>query len=237
MSLADRVVLVTGATGGLGRLAVARFLAEGATVAVAGTDQSRLDELAESLAGPDDRLVPVVGDLRDGAAAHALVDTVVERAGRVDILLHLVGGYAGGSPLVETPADDLRTMLDQHVWTAFHLCQAVVPGMVERGWGRLISISAPVATTPTAKNAAYAAGKAGQEALFRSLARDVGSTGVTANLLVVRKIDVDHAREREPKPANASWTTPEELVAAMVYLCSDDAAAITGARIPMHERG
>jgi NAD(P)-dependent dehydrogenase (short-subunit alcohol dehydrogenase family) len=109
--------------------------------------------------------------------------------------------------------------------------------MVERGWGRFIAVSTPVALDGASGMAAYAVAKAGEEALLRTLAKEVAGSGVTANILVVRKIDAAHERETAPGPKNASWTTPEELVAAMRYLCSDEGSAVNGVRIPLTGRG
>jgi NAD(P)-dependent dehydrogenase (short-subunit alcohol dehydrogenase family) len=131
----------------------------------------------------------------------------------------------------------MRAMLDQHLWTTLHVARAVVPGMVERGWGRVIAISSTVALEGTSGMAAYAVAKAGEEALLRTLAREVAGTGVTANVLVVRKIDADHERDAAPGPKNATWATPEELVAAMMYLCSDAGSVVNGTRIPLTGRG
>jgi NAD(P)-dependent dehydrogenase (short-subunit alcohol dehydrogenase family) len=109
--------------------------------------------------------------------------------------------------------------------------------MVERGRGRFVAISSTVALDGTSGMGAYAVAKAAEEALLRTLAREVSGSGVTANVLVVRKIDTEHERDSAPAPRNASWTTPEELVAAMVYLCSDEASAVNGARIALTGRG
>ena len=127
-------------------------------------------------------------------------------------------------------------MLDQHLWTTLHVVQAAVPGMVARGWGRVIAVSTPYAANPLGKGAAYAISKGAEETLLRALAREVAADGVTANLVVVKRIDVDHEREREPSPQNATWTTPEEIATVMRFLCTDEAAAITGARIPLDGR-
>jgi NAD(P)-dependent dehydrogenase (short-subunit alcohol dehydrogenase family) len=126
-------------------------------------------------------------------------------------------------------------MLDQHLWTTFHVTQAIVPGMVERGWGRVLAVTSPVASEPPAKMASYAVGKAAEEVLLRTLARETADTGVTVNLVVVRTIDVAGARSEDPK--KASWTTPGEIAATLRFLASDEAAAITGARIPLYRRG
>jgi NAD(P)-dependent dehydrogenase (short-subunit alcohol dehydrogenase family) len=80
----------------------------------------------------------------------------------------------------------------------------------------------------------YVVGKAAEEALVLTVAKEVARTGVTANVLQVRTIDAKHERDREPTPKNANWTTPEEIAAAIMYLCSDDAHVINGARIPLY---
>jgi 3-oxoacyl-[acyl-carrier protein] reductase len=108
--------------------------------------------------------------------------------------------------------------------------------MTERGWGRIVGVSSPFASTPGARMSAYGVAKASEEVLLGSLAREVGAAGVTVNVLVVRTIDAKHARETEPSDKNRSWTTPEEIVDAMVYLSSDDSAAVNGARIPLYIR-
>ena len=140
----------------------------------------------------------------------------------VDVLVHVVGGWLGGTPAVELDPADVATSFDQHVFSTLHMVQAVVPGMVERGWGRVFAISQPLATEPGPRGGGYLMAKAAQEVMLRSLARDLAGSGVTANLLIVKTIDKDHERDREPTTKNAQWTTPEEIAAAMVMLCGDD---------------
>jgi NAD(P)-dependent dehydrogenase (short-subunit alcohol dehydrogenase family) len=229
----SRVVLITGATGGLGRV-VARDLAHaGHRLGLLGTDEQRLRGLVSDLGLATDSIALAAADLRDAVAVTAALDTLRERLGSPDILLHLVGGWSGGTPLVELPAPDLTAMIDQHVWTTFNVTRAAVPDMVRSGWGRIIAVSSPLAGEPTAGMAAYAAGKSAQEALLGSLAADLAGTGVTVNVLRVRTIDIEHERDRSPSAENAGWTTPEEVSAAIGYLCSDEAAVVSGARIPL----
>ena len=226
MSLDGRVAIISGATGGLGRVVARRLADAGASLVLLGTDAGRLDALASSLALVPDRYLSLVADLRQADATAAAVSTAFDRFRRLDVLAHLVGGYAGGSPLVSTDTDQLREMLDQHAWTTFHLARAVVPHMIDGGWGRLIAVSPTTVGSPGTNGAAYTAAKAAQDALLVSLARELKGTGVTANLLVVRAIDADLS-------GKAGWATPDELAAAIIYLCSDEAAGINGARIPV----
>ena len=234
MTLEGRVAIVSGATGGLGRVVARRLLDEGATLALFATNAERLDALATELGGDQERLMTRAVDLRDTDAATAAVDAVAQRFGGAQILAHLVGGYSAGARLVDAGRDELAAMLEQHVWTTFNLARAIAPHLLDAGWGRIVAVSPTTVATPGPKMAAYVTAKAGQEALLMALARELKGTGATANVLVVRAIDVEHARDREPSPKTAAWTTPEEIAAAIVYLCSDEAHVVNGARIPLN---
>ena len=227
----DRIVLITGATGGLGRVTARVFAGDGARVVLTGTDEGRLGAMGADLGLDDDAWMPVVVDLRDRDATRTALAAVEEVVGGIDVLVHLVGGFAGGTPVAELDADVVTSMLDQHLWTTLNVAQAIVPGMVGRGWGRVLAVTAPVASEPAAKSAPYAIGKAAEEALLRSLAKETANTGVTVNLVVVKSIDLTGERLTDPK--KSSWTTPDEIAATFRFLASDDAAAITGARIPL----
>lgn len=233
MNLEGRVCVVTGATGGLGRVVAQRFAAEGASLALISTSPEKLAELSASLHCPPAEVWSGAFDLRSPQAAHEAAGAVQRRFSRVDILVHAVGGWLGGKSLVDVPAEDMTAMLDQHLWTIFHTAQAFIPIMISGGWGRLIAISSPSAMRPGPKGAPYAVGKAALEALLLSLAADLKGTGVTANILQVGSIDVEHRREQVPSPALSGWTTPEEIVAAIHYLCSPEGGRLNGARLPL----
>lgn len=233
-STTERVVLITGATGELGHVTAQVFADAGARLALAGTDEADLRDLATKLGLDGDRWLPVVVDLRDRDATRDALTATEAAFGAIDVVIHLVGGWSGGTPIAELDPTDVAAMLDQHLWTTLHVTQVVVPGMVERGWGRVMAVSAPPASEPTAKSAPYAVGKAAEEVLLRTLAREVANTGVTVNLVIVKAIDEE--RERTSDAKKTSWTTPEEIAAVFRFLASDDAAAITGARIPLFGR-
>jgi 3-oxoacyl-[acyl-carrier protein] reductase len=236
MPTLDRVVAIAGATGGAGRAAAAAFATAGARVGLIGTDESRLSALAAELGLTKDRWHPGIGDLTSPAGARAAVSPIANSLGPVDVLLHLVGGWTGGTPTVEVSTDDFDAMLGQHLYSTLNMIQATVPGMLERGWGRVMAISTPLASEPGPRGGGYIAAKAAQEALLRTLARDTAGTGVTANLIMVKTIDAKHERDSAPTPKNASWTTPEEIAEVMLFLASDAAATINGARIPLFGR-
>lgn len=219
-----RVIVITGATGATGQQAAKAFAQRGASLALLSRDQVKLDALARDLALPSQRLLTRSVDLLDESALRDSAETVTAKFGRVHVLIHLVGGWTGGTTLAESTPADLKSMLDQHAWTTYHLARAFVPAMQTEGWGRFIVVSSPFATAPAAKMGPYAVGKAAQETLILTLADQFKGTDLTANIIQVKSINAQ---------GQGQGTTPEQIVSAMLYLCSDEASKINGARIPM----
>ncbi len=234
MTLENRVAVITGATGGLGSVLTRDLAARGARLALLDLDSARLEALTSGLSLPEERLLTRVVNLLDPAETRAAAEAVAARFGRLDILLHLVGGWTGGKTLLEAPAEDLTFMLNQHVWTSFNVVQAFVPHLVANGWGRVVMVTSPYAARPSAKGGPYAIGKAGQETLMLTLSQELKGTGVTANLVQAKTIDVQRQKVTAPTPENAAWSTPEELSAAILYLLSDEAGAVNGAKLPLY---
>jgi NAD(P)-dependent dehydrogenase (short-subunit alcohol dehydrogenase family) len=233
MNLADRTVVIAGAASGLGSVLARDLAVQGANLVLLGRDRGRLEDLKSQLALPAARILALSTDLAKDTESRAAAEAAVEHFGGVDILLHLVGGWQGGKALVDTPATDLEAMLSQHVWTSFYAVQAFVPAMLRRGWGRIIMITSPSASRPNARGGPYAIAKAGQQALLLALAQELLGTGVTANLLQVRMLDLKGEKISAPSAENAYWTTPQELSAAVQYLLSAVAGTVNGAVIPL----
>ena len=170
MNFEDRVAVITGAGSSVGG-AVARRLADGgAQLALLGRSAEGLEQLAGELGVAEDRYMATSVDLSEPASAQEAAASVMERFGRVDMLIHLVGGWAGGTPVLDVPSEEVSGMLQQHVWTTLHAVQAFVPHMVEQDWGRIVAISQPAALQPIGNASPYAIGKAGREVLLLSLA-------------------------------------------------------------------
>lgn len=233
MTLANRVAVITGATGGLGSVLTRDLADRGVNLALLDRDAKRLTDLTSGLSLPESRFLAQTVDLLNPAETRTAAEAVIARFGHVDILLHLVGGWTGGKTLLEVPSDDLAFMLNQHVWTSFNVVQAFVPHLITNGWGRVVMVTSPYAACPSAKGGPYAVGKAGQEALMLTLAQELKGTGVTANLLQAKTIDIKREKVNAPTPQNAGWTTPEELSAAIQYLLSEEAGTVSGAKIPL----
>ncbi|MGA7733379.1 MAG: SDR family oxidoreductase [Chloroflexia bacterium] len=230
----DRVAVITGATGGLGSVLARALAREGVRLALLSTSNEKLQRLAAELDLPPDRVLTGAFDLTTADGARQAANTVTEKYGKIDMLLHVVGGWTGGKRVTGIPAEEVSNMLNQHLWSTFHLAQAFLPHLEANGWGRIVVVSSPLASNPPPELSAYVVGKAAQEALVLSIAAEWARSGVTANILQVRTIDATHERDREPSPKNASWTTPEEITAAILYLCSDEAHVVNGAHIPLY---
>jgi NAD(P)-dependent dehydrogenase (short-subunit alcohol dehydrogenase family) len=221
----NKVVLITGATGVLGNKTAHAFAARGHSLVLLDNDQAELDSLVRDLNLSADRLFRSVVDLRDSSAVRSTAEAVAAQFGGIHALIHLVGGWTGGKTLTETPEEDLTAMLGQHVWTTFHLFQSFSPLLIKSGWGRVITVSPSTVPNPPPKRGVYTAAKAAQETLMLSLAAELKEHHVTANIIQVYAIDVENT---------GKGTTPDEIIAAMLYLFSDDASKISGARIPLY---
>ncbi len=232
MSVHDRVTLVAGATGSLGPAVCRAFAAAGARVVPVGTNREKLDALVADLGLSPGQVQPVVTNLTDSDSITAMVQSVLDRFGRLEIWLQMVGGYKSGAGVPEFDLSDLKSMLDQHLHTTLLTARAVIPVMKRAGWGRIIAVTSVVGQTTPANSAAYNIGKAAQDALINTIANELKGTGVTANSIVARKI--------QPVPpgeaAEANQSDPAEIAAAMLWLCSDQAGATNGARIPIYGR-
>ena len=222
----DRVVVITGATGRLGQVVAARFAESGAKLALLGLEEEDVQNLASGLPGGSERHLGLAVDLNEADGATAAAAAVRERLGPPAVLLHLVGGYAGGTPFIDTTDGDLAHLLDLNLWSTVRAIRAFLPDIAAATDGRIVTVSTFVAGAPTAKHAAYAASKAAVEALTVSVARDLAGTTATANVVVLRSIG-------DEKPTDQR---PEEIAAAMRWLCSPEAGTVNGQRIPLFGR-
>jgi NAD(P)-dependent dehydrogenase (short-subunit alcohol dehydrogenase family) len=233
VSLQDRVVIVAGAAGGLGSVATSAFAAAGARLVLLGRSLDKLDELAAELKLPADRVLTQAADVSNAAAVENIANETLKKFKSISVLLNFVGGWIGGKSIFETKEEEMDSMLDQHFYSTYTMTRAFVPHMVKNKWGRVLAVSSPNASRPPGNNSPYAVGKSAMEALMLSLAQELKGSGVTSNLVLVRTIDTAHKKFNEPSPENRSWTTPEEISATLLHLCSPEGAAINGARIPL----
>jgi NAD(P)-dependent dehydrogenase (short-subunit alcohol dehydrogenase family) len=212
-ALDGRIVAVAGAGGMLGPSVVHALEAAGAVVSA-----------------PSRTAV----DLLDRAAVERWAAEATGEAGRVDAVLHLVGGWRGGTPVAATPEDDVRWLHDRLVRTVHHVTAAFAAPLAASGRGRFLIVSSPQAHAPSAGNAAYAAAKAAAEAWALAFGRELADHGGAANIVAVNAIVTQAMREAEPDNAFATFTAADDIAATLVFLCSDAAAAMRGQRVELH---
>jgi len=230
LSLDGRVLAIAGAGGLLGPAIVKRLAPAGALLALAGRNIDPLDALAAEVgAGVD----TVSVDLLDAEATKAWASGIAERHGRVDGLVHLVGGWWPSAPIEEASLEDWGRFHDLLIRTYQHTTQAFVPHLLASGRGRVMIVSPGQAQAPSHKNASYAAAKAASETWTLALADRFRGTGSTANIIVVGPIVTPAMRAESPDQDFATFTPAEEIAEAIAYLCSDAAASMNGQRVTL----
>jgi NAD(P)-dependent dehydrogenase (short-subunit alcohol dehydrogenase family) len=227
MNLANKVIIITGANGGLGNSVTNAFLKAGARVigvslAIAASDF------------PNPRFSAISATLSSASDAQALVDSVVAQTGRIDGLVHLVGGFAGGQSVGETDDATFDRMLDMNLRSAFHLFRAVLPRMRAQASGRIVAIGSKAAVEPAPMAGAYAASKAALVSLIRTIAREESAHGITANIVLPGTMDTPANRVAMPGADPSKWVQPAQVASLLVHLVSDEASQINGAVIPIY---
>ena len=230
-ALGGRVIAVAGGAGNLGPTVVRRLAEEDARACVCGRDQKALDALASEIDSP---IETEVVDLLDSTATKAwAADLAARHDGRVDGLVHLVGGWRGGSPIEEAPLEDWDFLSALLVRTVQHATQAFAPHLMSSGRGRFVLVSAGQAQEPTHPNAAYASAKAASETWTLALADRFKGTGATANIVVVGAIVTPAMRAESPDKDFSTFTPAEEIAEAIAYVCSDAASSMNGQRLTL----
>jgi NAD(P)-dependent dehydrogenase (short-subunit alcohol dehydrogenase family) len=235
-ALDGRVIAIAGVGGGLGPLVAAELAAAGATVAGTDRDQGVLDSLAGDLGIPAERWDGRAVEMLDESAVAAWCAALVERFGRVDGLVHLVGGWRGGQPLHEAPLADWELLHDLLIRTVQHTTRAFHAQLAASEHGRFVLVSAKQAQAPSNSNAAYAAAKAAAEAWTLAFADGFEPAGATANIVVVEAILTPRMREENPGKDFPTFTPAEQVAKAIAFLCSDAAGKMNGQRLSLTMR-
>jgi 3-oxoacyl-[acyl-carrier protein] reductase len=230
--LSGKKALVTGASGGIGRAIAQRLHVAGAAVALTGTRRDALEALAGELG---ERAHAAPADLADPAAPAQLVKDVEAALGPIDILVNNAG-LTRDMLSMRLTDDDWAKVLDVNLGAAFRLSRAVMRGMMQRRWGRVINITSIVGVTGNAGQANYAASKAGMIGMSKSIAQEVAARGVTVNCVAPGFIETpmtevlkDDIKEKllAAVPARRLGT-PNDVAAGVLYLASVEASYVTG---------
>lgn len=225
-----KVVLVTGANGGLGVAVTQRFLAAGATVVGA----SRKIAAAEF---PSPNFVALPVDFTQPQAVQTAIDSVAAKFGRLDALIHILGGFAGGTPIAETDDVTWRQMLDVNLNAAFYAFRAAIPHLRKTGAGRIVAVGSFAAAEPRANLGAYVVSKTALVMLVRTVAIENARYGLTANVVLPGTMDTPGNRKAMPSADFSKWLKTADVTEAILFLASDQASQITGAAIPIPSQG
>lgn len=247
MQLEQRVAAITGGTAGIGRGIAEAFLEEGACVGLMARNQERAERVLAEL-GVGDRALFIPGDATVREDVEGFIDAVAERFGRLDVLVNNAGGAGDLQPLVKLSDQAFDLAIKWNLHSTFWACRRALPGMLERGFGRIINISSTEGKVGKPVFTAYTAAKHAVNGLTKSLAQEVGANGVTVNAICPGLIITDIIKNNGPATAEAMGLTFDEMidmfaqetaikrpntvqeVAAMaVLLASEAGAGITGA--------
>jgi NAD(P)-dependent dehydrogenase (short-subunit alcohol dehydrogenase family) len=226
-SLKGKIAVVTGAKGGLGTFVTESFLAAG----------TRVIGVSRSIHSADfshPEFVAMPAELSSGEAARKLAGDVVTRFGRIDALVHVMGGFAGGSRVDETDDATFEKMLDLNYRAAFFITRAVLPQMRRQGSGRILAVASRQAVEPAAMVGAYSASKAALVSLIRTIALENKDRCVSANTVLPGTMDTPGNRVGDAKADGSQWVQPSQVAAILLHLASEAGGQITGAAIPVY---
>lgn len=225
--MSEKTIVITGANGGLGTAVTNAILQSGARVFGVSLKISDADF-------PNPRFSAISAALSSFADAKKLIDGVVAQAGRIDALVHLVGGFAGGARVEETEEALFDRMLDMNLRSAFHLLRAALPHMRGQASGRIVAIGSKSAVEPAPLAGAYAASKAALVSLIRAVASENAGHGITANIVLPATMDTPANRAAMPSADPSQWIQPSQVASLIVHLLSEHASQINGAVIPVY---
>jgi len=247
MKLEGRVAAVTGGSAGIGRGIAEAYLAEGASVAVMARNAEKAEKMLAEV-GAGDRLIFVQGDAMDQASVEGFVDQTAAHFGRVDILINNAGGAGDLQPTISLSDESFDECMKWNVYSTFWGTRRALKYMTEQSWGRIINISSMEGKHGKAVLTAYTTAKHAINGMTKSVAREVGTQGITVNAICPGLVITDIVRDNGPNTAEAMGmtfdemvdlfskeaaierpNTVEEVAAVAVLLASDLGGGITGA--------
>ena len=232
LGLNEKVVLITGVTGTLGSATAQVFANNGAKLTLTGRDPYKLSQVTKRLNYAD--CVPQSCNLIDEQEVKLLIQTALDKFGRIDVLLNVAGGFSMGPHVHELTNKDFSSMFEMNFISTLNTCKAAIPIMLTQGSGKIINVSARAATEGKGKMAPYCISKSAVVTLTECLAAEHKQDNININCVLPGTIDTPTNRSDMPNADFSTWVPPEEIANMMLFLSSDHANSVNGAIVPVY---
>lgn len=230
MNKHNRVVMVTGAAGNLGRAVAQAFAADGALLVLVDQRREALEQ-AYGVEHPKQLLAPA--NLLAPEQVQGAVQAAIGRFGRIDVLCNLAGGFRMGEAVHETAGSSWDFLMDINVRTLLNMVHAVVPQMLANGGGQIVNVGAHAAQKGVAQMGAYCAAKSSVIRLTEAMAAELRDQRINVNCVLPSIVDTPENRAAMPDADPSRWVAPKDLASVIVFLASDAARAIHGVALPV----
>lgn len=234
MDFAEQVVVISGAAGNLGSTVAHTLDGLEAQLGLLDRRPGRLQEVCGHLAGDPRHLLLGTVDMTEPDSVGAGFAQVLDKFGRIDVLVNALGGYRAGMPVHETSLEDWNFMFELNVQSTFLACRAAVPHMLQAGRGAIVNVAARPGLHGRPDAAAYSAAKSAVIRLTESLSAEVKRQGINVNCVLPGTLDTPENRKQQPEADHSEWVTTESVTDVILFLASEQARAVHGAAIPAY---
>jgi len=224
--MSERIVFITGANGGLGTFVTESFLQQGDQVIGASRHANSTE-----FSSPNFRAISV--DFTNAPQVHEALAKVIAEFGRLDILVHILGGFTGGQSIASTDDTTWKRMQDLNLTSAFYVFRETIPHLRKSKNGRIVAVGSLAAKQPQANLGAYVTFKTALATLVRTVALENADAGLTANVILPGTMDTPANRQAMPDADFSKWLSPKRVAELILWLAHEKAAQITGTVIPI----
>jgi len=238
----DKVIIVTGGTGALGRILIKSFLnCHPKTIVITYRSEKEMHELKADLSNSFEQSSKILTslefiktDVTKDDEIKKLISNIFEKYGQIHILVNVVGGYIGGKNITELDESDWDKMIGINLKTAFLISRHVIPIMITNRYGKLVHVSSRTGIKAEGNDSAYAASKSGLIRFVESVSHEVKNSNININCILPTIIDTESNRRAMPNADFTRWINPGDLSNVILFLCSDDSKIINGSAIPTY---
>ncbi len=236
MKLKDKIAIITGGTGAIGRVIAETFLKEGAKVLVTYRKEEQFKEILPGLSEYKENLFGKKADVSIAEQVKNLVEETVSQFGRIDILVNGVGGIAPSANIIDLEEKTWDYIFNLNLKSAFLCAKFVLPCMLKEKYGKIVNISAKLALEPVAGMGAYSASKSALINLTETLAKEVKDSGININAVALSLVKTEQNLKTITKPDPSKWVEPEDVAKTILFLCSEEAKGINGDVVKVYGR-